>query len=402
MSYISAPMVAHLWAHQSQDSARNGSNFYFEGKDIYSYGRHFRCASIETNQRGESVYLVTTRTYSTTTAKHMHMVRNAIPCGEQIFNTWREVSLSKGRLSESKYLEAAHYIVDQVERIGECLDAQRRSRSQDYRDEVKDHLLDIGCWVEFWGLDKRQKSTKGRWLMPVLEKLASANGKIRRQYWHVTGEGSVSNYNFSLTDKSQYQELFLDLLARNLFHASDSGEFEQQVSQLFIDRSGDELLWEHLEQRQEKQEEVNRRREEIRERRRAEQRERWQKENEERQRVACMTFEEKKGLWYSGELSNAWFSVPCGLEFNTLLRVRNGRIETSKGIRVEAEEAARLWRLVERFHQNETNFRHDMVHDANNNRWSINSYQNDILTAGCHRISYQEMYNAARQLGIAA
>ena len=43
-----------------------------------------------------------------------------------------------------------------------------------------------------------------------------------------------------------------------------------------------------------------------------------------------------------------------------------------------------------------------MVHDANNNRWSINSYQNDILTAGCHRISYQEMYNAARQLGIAA
>lgn len=402
MSYISAPMVAHLWAHQSQDSARNGSNFYFEGKDIYSYGRHFRCASIETNQRGESVYLVTTRTYSTTTAKHMHMVRNAIPCGEQIFNTWREVSFSNGRLSESKYLEAAHYIVDQVERIGECLDAQRRSRSQDYRDEVKDHLLDIGCWVEFWGLDKRQKSTKGRWLMPVLEKLASANGKIRRQYWHVTGEGSVSNYNFSLTDKSQYQELFLDLLARNLFHASDSGEFEQQVSQLFIDRSGDELLWEHFRQRQEKQEEVNRRREEIRERRRAEQQERWRKEREEEQRVATMSFDEKKALWYSGQLSKAWFKVPVGLEFNALLRVYNDCIETSMGIRVTAQEAARLWSLMKRFHQNETNFQRDMVHDASNNRWAINSYRNDILTAGCHRISYEEMHNAARQLGIAA
>ena len=47
---VDAPMVAHLWAHQSQDSARNGRNFYFEGKDIYSYGSHFRCASVEANQ----------------------------------------------------------------------------------------------------------------------------------------------------------------------------------------------------------------------------------------------------------------------------------------------------------------------------------------------------------------
>ena len=33
---------------------------------------------------------------------------------------------------------------------------------------------------------------------------------------------------------------------------------------------------------------------------------------------------------------------------------------------------------------------------------AINSYQNDIMTAGCHRITYEEMRNAAQQLGIAA
>lgn len=33
-------MVAHLWANEKQESA-NGSNFYFEGESIYSYGRHF-------------------------------------------------------------------------------------------------------------------------------------------------------------------------------------------------------------------------------------------------------------------------------------------------------------------------------------------------------------------------
>ena len=92
---VDAPMVAHLWAHQSQDSARNGRNFYFEGKDIYSYGSHFRCASVEANQQGQKAYLVTTRTYSNTTCKHMGMVRKAIPYGELIFYTPRSVSTQR-------------------------------------------------------------------------------------------------------------------------------------------------------------------------------------------------------------------------------------------------------------------------------------------------------------------
>lgn len=38
-------MVAHLWANEKQESA-NGSNFYFEGESIYSYGRHFEVGRI--------------------------------------------------------------------------------------------------------------------------------------------------------------------------------------------------------------------------------------------------------------------------------------------------------------------------------------------------------------------
>lgn len=102
-------MVAHLWAHQKQDFATNGSNFYFQGKEIYSYGPHFRCASVETNKFGHKAYLVTTRTYSNTTAKHMGMVRNAIPCGELVFNTPRVVSLHGGKLSKVDYYEASEY-----------------------------------------------------------------------------------------------------------------------------------------------------------------------------------------------------------------------------------------------------------------------------------------------------
>lgn len=73
-----AGMVAHLWAHRSQDSARvAGGNFYFHGDTIYSYGSHFPIARHVENKRGESAVLFTTRSYSVTTGGHKSMVAGA-------------------------------------------------------------------------------------------------------------------------------------------------------------------------------------------------------------------------------------------------------------------------------------------------------------------------------------
>lgn len=49
-------MVAHLWANEKRESA-NGSNFYFEGESIYSYGRHFEVGRIVRNKRGEKAWV---------------------------------------------------------------------------------------------------------------------------------------------------------------------------------------------------------------------------------------------------------------------------------------------------------------------------------------------------------
>ena len=71
-------MVAHLWAHKRQDSARNpGRNFYFSGDTIYSYGSHFPIAHHVENKRGESAVLLTTRSYSVTTSGHTWTVQRA-------------------------------------------------------------------------------------------------------------------------------------------------------------------------------------------------------------------------------------------------------------------------------------------------------------------------------------
>lgn len=75
---VSTSDVAHFWAHQSQGEARTSNgNFYFDGKTIYSYGRHFPIATHHTNEAGESVVLFTTRGYSNSTAKHICHVRGA-------------------------------------------------------------------------------------------------------------------------------------------------------------------------------------------------------------------------------------------------------------------------------------------------------------------------------------
>lgn len=78
--------IPHLWAHQTQRSARNPlGNFYFQGDTIYSYGSHFPIARIVLQDQ-EKVYLLTTKRYSNTTAKHICLVSRSIPDDLTTFN----------------------------------------------------------------------------------------------------------------------------------------------------------------------------------------------------------------------------------------------------------------------------------------------------------------------------
>jgi len=71
--------IAHLWAHQTQSSARNArNNFYFRDDTIYSYGVHFPIAR-HIVHHGKRAILFTSSTYSVTTAGHISHTRRAIP-----------------------------------------------------------------------------------------------------------------------------------------------------------------------------------------------------------------------------------------------------------------------------------------------------------------------------------
>lgn len=72
-------MVPHLWANQSQPTAKNSTgSFYYEGRTIYSYGSHFPIAEHVTNHRGERGVIFTRATRSVTTSGHVSRVRSAL------------------------------------------------------------------------------------------------------------------------------------------------------------------------------------------------------------------------------------------------------------------------------------------------------------------------------------
>lgn len=73
--------IAHIWAHQSQQEAKNSNrSFFFYGDTIYSYGHHFPIA-----KHNNGVILFTLKSYSVTTSKHIQIVRSASSHKDKLF-----------------------------------------------------------------------------------------------------------------------------------------------------------------------------------------------------------------------------------------------------------------------------------------------------------------------------
>lgn len=399
---VNKEMVAHLWAHQTQNHARNsGGNFYFDGGDIYSYGSHFRCGSVVENKNGQKAYLITTRGYSNTTAKHMGMVIGAIPFDSTKFYTPRLIRLKKSSMRMCRYdhQEAIFFIIDQLKFIDECIKNQQKSRTVDYSEQVGDALLNIGRWIKFWGLDVRQKSDRDEWLGPAIPKLLSTKKADKDFFWVV--RSAYSGYYSSYSENEvSLQNLLVLITNAGLIQEAATNQFESRVEQLFIDWAGDEMIWEKYQARYARQDEINQKARETRERNQAIRDEQRRKEWLERDRISKMSVEERIEKWRSGEIASMWIQIGNDKPFNAILRVRNAMIETSMGITVKIDEALRIWPLIHRFHQNETTFQRDIIRDATNHPWTINAYEDDVMTAGCHRLSYEEMRNCIIQLGI--
>lgn len=68
--------VCHVWAHRHNEGFESGigSNVFFEGNKIYSYGHHFEMA----RELDNGIILVNCRGYSVSTSKHQSYLHRAI------------------------------------------------------------------------------------------------------------------------------------------------------------------------------------------------------------------------------------------------------------------------------------------------------------------------------------
>lgn len=78
---------------------------------------------------------------------------------------------------------------------------------------------------------------------------------------------------------------------------------------------------------------------------------------------------------------------------NVLLRLnlKHTHVETSKNIRIPIEACKKFWPTIQRWHEKPTMFKSVQFDTKGNGKYTIRSYENDIMTAGCHKIAYAEM-----------
>lgn len=141
-------MVAHLWANQAQDEARNGGGtLYFEGATIYSYGDHFPIAR-HAERKGKRCILFTTRGYSVTTERHINYTRRAIESGALVFNVPDPTS-SNPREGFQGYCERVKSLKEAYIRA--------RGRKPDIFRQIGETVKEANAYAAFYGLRSRLK-----------------------------------------------------------------------------------------------------------------------------------------------------------------------------------------------------------------------------------------------------
>lgn len=94
--------------------------------------------------------------------------------------------------------------------------------------------------------------------------------------------------------------------------------------------------------------------------------------------------------WRKGEDVRNRFEI-------TALRIKEDQIETTKGARIPLEHAVKFWGLIKSWHEKGVSYvkDHHSIHLGN---YSVNRFENDVLTVGCHSIPYSEIESIAHQL----
>lgn len=155
-------MVAHIWAQQKQPHGRGG-NLFFEGRTIYSYGKHFPIATFHTVKGKGTCVLFTTDGYSVSTTRHCSYVRRSIRPENPIFNVPKIMPAFEYGPDKTDSLYAHNKNWESYkQRIQEAHETMARSRSahkiQWHAQKAMQIREEANRYAAFFGLPRRLKS----------------------------------------------------------------------------------------------------------------------------------------------------------------------------------------------------------------------------------------------------
>ena len=167
-------MVAHNWANQTNSHGK-GSNFFYEGKSIYSYGYHFEVGRIVETEKGNEIVLLQSGSYSQSTNRHQSYARQAC----------NHIESFSVPLNKDARLPFTHYnFVEFFNHYGNIVieSSKKAMRSRKYGDL---HLKDAVKAMDDWNMLKFYfpKLTKGikRLTLPSDIQIKKLNDKDKKQ-----------------------------------------------------------------------------------------------------------------------------------------------------------------------------------------------------------------------------
>lgn len=168
-------MVAHLWAQEQEESAL-GSNFFFEGTSIYSYGHHFEVGRIVKNKQGKKAFLINEDYYSATTSKHQCYVRNAIPTRAMVFSVGDNIS-DTGNM---------RFVASKLESIKKSIEKYKRAKTELSYTDIWGAFGNMMDYIQFFNMGTAKsilKKSANDWLGTNHE-LSKSEDSIKRKHVH--------------------------------------------------------------------------------------------------------------------------------------------------------------------------------------------------------------------------
>lgn len=369
--FSSPSYVAHLWVHQLQNEANYGQHFYFRGDTIYSYGAHFPMGKV-VKYKDRKAYVLNSDHYSPTSSNHQTIVELSVPADALTFHVSNCISPMEVGEKLCRYDYAMSFIAEKLDEIVVNLEKQRRARSCDYRWNVINAISEIVRWIRFWELDKSNKwKTCKLPEVPQLKRYPSVF-----QFWKESNFDTIKDYcNTNDGDTAVNVSLF-SLLCK-LGYLTDVPHKADQIDVIMERYYGEECVAEIN---------ANIKKAKTRYKRRINKLKKAEIANNIKQ---LDEWRNGEGEYWAGGVD---FCNQYG--WNTALRIENNHIVTSKGISLSFDEGKRLWLIVKSFKHGEK-FQQDLATDTYNHKWSLNSYENHVLTAGCHMIPFSECQRIA-------